>query len=420
MTDPRLLLFDNQLNSYNYVIPSRISATPQRRESSAYQRPPQPAMISQQPAQSPAVAQVNTSVPHATPVAVQTPVKNIAPPMASQHSRVPSGGPQRPSSSASQHSSVNGAAGLSSSPTTTSTQIPVKSTHGSAMASGSNTVPNISSVAQASANGQGFLNGTLENSSLNHNGTPSRPLSQNQGMANVPQQILGLANGFSVNGTTNGTANVQANGANVSYSGFPNAVPASYAQMTQAQAQMQRMKAMHMAHNSAAGPSRTSQQLYAQHMLNAQNGVNGVNGSSNLTANSINANLMGTAVNMNLKLPAQRQMQWTANVVRPQQASHGADVSHSPSLQNVQMAGLNGILHVNGTNGHLSPPRPAHSPNSMVNAGSHQLMMSPHINSPSLSHLTPPRNAQTPIPPSPSPLLQHQHVVGSLPQGQNY
>ena len=170
--------------------------------------------------------------------------------------------------------------------------------------------------------------------------------------------------------------------------------------------------------NGGVGVSRPGQQIYAQHMQAGMNGVNGVNG-----VNNIAAGLGNGMMNQAMHMKTARQLPWPATSARPQQVPHGGDTSLSPNLQNAQLAGLSSMLHMNGVNGHLSPPRPAHSPNALPAAGGHQMMahsMSPHMSSPSLAHLTPPRSAQTPIPPSPSPLLQHQHIVGSLPQGQNY
>jgi len=181
--------------------------------------------------------------------------------------------------------------------------------------------------------------------------------------------------------------------------------------------------------------------------------------------------MMGNG-NMTLKLPTSRQMQWNSNQ-RPPSVVNGNDTLMNQNLQlaaamnggnamsvtngmngmnnlaamnamnaaMTQMNGMNGVVLSQGQNGHahMSPPnRHAHAqspPNSVVGghnhtspSHAHQLLaqsLSPHGGvmggSPSQVHLTPPRNMQTPISgPQPSPLMQHQHVVGSINQGQGF
>ncbi|KAH8110509.1 enhancer of polycomb-like-domain-containing protein [Phellopilus nigrolimitatus] len=391
-TDSRLYLFDAQTGSHNYVIPHRMSVTPQsRRDPNVYQlrAPPPPTLVQTLAGQQPAVPQVSSSVqlPNPTPIALQSPVK-MAPPNLSLHSRTPSNGPQRPPSSSSLHSAQSANGPTSSSPITQG---------------------NASQV----------------------NGIPSQKSPINS-LSTAPMPIA--------NSVVNGVGNGIPNGSNNAHAGFPNNLTSLTLTETQALAaqQSKQFNKMYANYQLPNGMQRSGQAVYAQHMMN---GINGANGNSN----GNNVSLSGP-VNMNLKLPAQRQMQWSTATQRTQGPPNSGDMSGIQGMQNMQMAGLNGLMPGHAAsvmNGHLSPPRAASAlspPNSLAGHAqertspshpilSHSLSLSPHMGSPaqsqsqSQSHISPIRNMQTPVPPSPSPLLQHQlpNLVGGMPsQGQGF
>lgn len=465
VTDPRLYLYDPQSGSHSFVIPSRIASTPQsaRRDSFAFQQRPalplqaasgQGAAPQAMPQQSTVLS--NNSAPAATPISVQTPLKKMAPPNAPQQIRVPSNGPQRPLSSASQHSTHSVATGQNSSPTNANLPPQVNSTQGSAVNSHNGLngiVPNISMTGQSAnalamppMNGQALSNGnssTLDMGLSSHVLSPNRPQTQVQAQTSLqPALPMNIPNGFPSTSVNNSLPNGIVNGANTAFN-FANSHALGYSSLTAAQQMLQHAK-LQRAYASIAeknglsltsSPQMTSvnqprslQSVYATHVSNNSNGLNSVSGVSGTNgingingmngSSSSNMSLTGPA-NMSLKLPTQRQMQWTSNLQRPSSVVNGTDMSHSSNLQNMQMqalTGLNGMMHtaVAANSHNISPARPSgHSPsNSLV---PHSL--SPHIgSSPSHAHLSPPRAAQTPVPMSPSPL--NQHLIGSMPQGQ--
>ncbi|KAI5116776.1 hypothetical protein M0805_008731 [Coniferiporia weirii] len=371
-TDARLYLFDAQSGVHNYVSPLRTTqVTPQsRRDVSMYQHRT-PGTV-QTLVQQPVVTQTQTSplIQPSNPaqLTLQSPAK--ASPTVARHTRTPSNGP-------SNNASV----------------------HGAQPATGPSSSPPANQAIAAQSNGVS---------------------SQRSPVNTAPAVSLPVVNGIP-NGPTNG--------ANNSLAGFANSI-ASLDQVQQraiAMQQKQNLQKIYASYaaNLNAGAQRNGQTIYAQHVMNGVNGANGdVNG-------NVNANLMGP-VNMNLKLPAQRQMQWSSAAHRSQAAQNG-DSAAMQGMQNMQLAGMLHGHPAPAVNGHLSPARPAHSPPNMF-AGhtqertspmlTHPLSLSPHpTQSQTQSHASPNRGMQTPVPPSPTPLLQHQfaNLVGGMPsQGQGF
>ena len=383
MTDSRLLLFDPQSGTHVYVNPVKtlLNIAAQIRNASMYQ---QARVTSSNGTQ--AVTAPQSAPPQAVPVAqpssipnpLQSPVK-ISVSSTASHSRTPSNGPQRPASSASASSpQVNVNASLSSPSSQTN------AVHATGIPSQSSPV----------------------------NGVPNATLGQANGVGNNISNTL-------VNGANSALSNLPAN-----FQGFTPAQQHAIL-MSQKQQNMQKFYA-----NYAANMQRNGQVPFSQALMNGAGGDN-----ANTANNSVgmNNNLMGQ-VNMNLKLPTQRQMQWASAVQRSQSTQNGSlvngnDLAAMQSLQNMQnmqnmqqLAGL-GLLashnmpSANGhSHNHLSPSRSAHSP---PNALGHSMSLSPHMGSPAQaqSHVSPTRNMQTPVPHSPSPLLQHQlpNLVNGMP-----
>lgn len=190
-----------------------------------------------------------------------------------------------------------------------------------------------------------------------------------------------------------------------------------------------------------ANAQRNGQAVYAQHLLNGMSGMTGMNGLNGANADA-NANLtnmnFSNPVAMNLKLPTQRQVQWANAAQQRTQMLANGDAQALQNMQNMQNMQFANLLQAQAVNGHLSPARNAHSP---PNAHAQermspqqqallaqQLSLSPHVGAvqpqaQQHTHPSPARNMQTPVPPSPSPLLQHQmtSLVGSMPsQGQGF
>lgn len=398
MNDNRLLLFDSQTGTYNFVSPIKSSGygTPVSRRDLVTYAQQRAASISA--TQSPVTQH---PAPQATPVSQSQPSISAPPPSpvkmaphtAPQPSQTPSNGPQRPPSSASAHNAQSNAV-----PTSV-------------------TLSNQTNVAHA-------------------NGLPSQTSPVNNMPASVPQP----------NGISNVGMNGMVNGTNGLLAGLPanfNPTPAQQQvlAMHQQKQNMQMQKLYYQANLARNGPTAYQAIMNGvgggdnANVMNAANGVNNNNG---------NGNLMGP-VNLNLKLPAQRQMQWATAAQRTQPGQGGLNgndamqslhnMQNMPNMPNMQqlaglgllqshnIPGVNGHNHnLNHThNSHLSPPRSAHSPS---NALGHSLSLSPHMGgSPAQvqqsqlsSHVSPSRNMQTPVPPSPSPLLQHQvpNLVGGM------
>ncbi|KLO14831.1 hypothetical protein SCHPADRAFT_294586 [Schizopora paradoxa] len=477
-TDPRLFLHDGQ--SVNVVMPFKVS--PQispRRESVAHARPPGAPLPSFHPhaggvpistaASNP--PQANPPQTAATPIAVQTPVKKMPPPPAPPVSvRSASNGPQRPPSVVSQSSGT----GPASSPPAANSQLVPTLPNGNHVTSPTPAAAPMPSNGAVASTSNGVVvpvvgpqasssNGPtpMEITPANRATSPVRPKSQNQTQVNLQQ--LGMPTGLVANGITNG-----------SFAGF-NSVPNSYAALTQQQA------AAHVLMQQQQQASQLKR-AYAGQGMPLQQQLSNVNGAAR--ANQVayaqlglggNVNINNLTAMMPLKLPASRQMQWAAQ--RPQSAANGTDALLNQNIQLAAMNGGNAMAVANGMNGlaamngmnnlaamtamnaamtqmnamngvvhsspnghaHMSPPnRHAQAqspPNSVIGghnhtspAHAHQLLaqsLSPHgagmVGSPSQVHLTPPRNMQTPIPgPQPSPLMQHQHIVGSINQGQGF
>ncbi|KAL5512537.1 hypothetical protein ACEPAG_3190 [Sanghuangporus baumii] len=387
VTDHRLYLFDPQSGTHVFVNPPKqqLYSTPvSQRDGASHQQarpnvaPGNQTQVPHQsaPPQAVPVAQAVSSIPNP----LQSPIK-ISASAAAQHTRSSSNGPQRPPSSASVSSAqTNGNPSLSSPATQTI-------------------------VAQA-------------------NGLPS----QSSPVNGIPQ--LPVA---SVSTMSNGNANGLMNGINGTNGLLPG-LPANLSNLTPAQQQAlllhQRQQSMQKIYaNYAANIQRNGQAPFGQSMMGGTAADN-MSAAATLASAVNNANLLAP-VNMNLKLPTQRQMQWANPAHRSQSAQggmmNGSDTNAAmqalQGMQNMQqLAGL-GLLQshtlsaVNGHgNSHLSPQRTAHSP---PNGLSHALSLSPHLGSPAQSQarVSPVRNMQTPVPPSPSPLLQHQvpNLVGGLP-----
>ncbi|THH09472.1 hypothetical protein EW145_g1997 [Phellinidium pouzarii] len=369
-TDARLYLFDTQSGAHNYVNPLRATQiTPQAKRDNIYQHRPTPTMIQALPTQQPSIPQGTSTAQ--TPNSSSVTLQSpmrMAPVTVARHSRTPSNGPQRPPSSASAHN-VQPVASLSSSPPT------------------------------------------------NHVNLQSNGVSQKSPVNAVSTMSIPVANGIS-NGSTSGT--------NGSFSGFTNNI-ATFNQVQQQQHHaffMQQKKALA---NYAAVSTRNGQAGYAPQMMN------GVIGNSNGDAINNNNNVnLGGPVSLNLKLPPQRQMQWTTAAQRSQTMQ--SDPSAIQGIQGMQLAGLLQAHAAPVVNGHLSPARSAHSPSNMFVGHNqerispthtmlaHPLSLSPHVGNPTQpqtqSHMSPARSMQT----SPSPLLQHQlpNLVGMPSQGQGF
>ena len=390
MTDPRLLIYDPQTGTHNYVLPLKPNhgtPIPQRDVASFQQAranastgnqvlaPPQPV-----PPQAVPVAQPVSSIPNP----LQSPIKISAPPPL-QHTRSSPNVPQRSPSSASASSTQANVNPSSSSP--------VNPTN----------VPQVNGI-------------TSQSSPIN--GIPQLPVASVNTMSNG--NVSSLMNG--INGTSGLLPGLSANLANLT----PQQQQAALLLHQQKQQNMQKIYATY-----AASMQRSGQTPFAQTMMNGS-GTDNISAAASLASAVNSANLMAPS-NVNLKLPVQRQMQWAAQAHRSQSAQGGMMNGTDPSmamqtLQNMQnmqnmqqLAGL-GLLQshslgVNGhANSHLSPQRSAHSP---PNGLGHGMSLSPHLGSPAQSqaHVSPVRNMQTPVPPSPSPLLQHQvpNLVGGLP-----
>ncbi|EJD08231.1 uncharacterized protein FOMMEDRAFT_131122 [Fomitiporia mediterranea MF3/22] len=379
MTDNRLLVFDPSTGTHNYVNPVKpVPITSLVRRDAVMLQQVRTASGAQPPAP-------QSTQPQAVPVAqtssipnpLQSPIK-IPASSSPSHARATSNGAQRSPSSASA-TSAQVSANPSSSP---------PSNQANAM----------------------HINGLPPQSSP-VNGMPSVPLASTNGVGN---------------GNVNGNLNGLMNGLNGVVPGLQANTGVNAAVFSQQQAiAMQKQNLQKFYANYSGNMQRNSQSQFPQHSMlngalggenvNIANAVNGVN----------NTNVMGP-VNMNLKLPANRQIQWTNAAQRVQSGQgnmmNGNDAAALQNLQMQQLASL-GLLQsqnipaINGhSNSHLSPPRSAHSP---PNALGHGLSLSPHMGSPAQSqvHMSPSRNMQTPVPPSPSPLLQHQvpNLVGGLP-----
>lgn len=393
VTDPRIYVYDSQLGAHTLVNPSsRASMTPRRETTMRPIVPPTQtpqSVVTQQPV----VLQTPIAQPlSAAPTPAQSPVK-ASPPTISQHARTPSSGahPQRPSSSASVHS-MQGTNGPSSSP---------QAAH--------------AAVTQ----------------------TPVPAPAAQKSPVNVTAQVsLPIVNGSVANGVTTAVANGTMNGLNGLANFQQNANVLTPAQQ---QAYMMQMQKKIFAQQYA---QRNGQATYSQQFTNGLAGMNGLNGlngaSTDANANLTNMNFTNP-VAMNLKLPTQRQMQWANAGQRTQMLTNG-DVAALQNMQNMQSIPFANLLQAQALNGHLSPARNAHSPPNVHAQGGmspqhqallaqqQQLSHSLHVGSsqPQIqahTHTSPARNMQTPVPPSPSPLLQHQmpSLVGSMPsQGQGF
>ena len=376
VTDSRLYLFDSQAGMHTYVNPIKnVYSAQSLRRDGAYQLQQLQRAAAAISTQASAPPNVSISAPSATAPSPHSnphsPIKTVtAPPVAAQHSRTPSNGPQRPSSSAS----VNGIAAApapSSSP--------------------------VNHVAQPQMNGM-----------------PTQ--------ATQPAQASMPVTGISApNGAVNGTTNV-ANGLNLGTQFNP-------ANLTAQQLQYIMQKQTLQKHH--ANMQRNGQTVFAQQA------VNGIG--SNDNALNLNGTNFASPVNMNLKLPPQRQvqqLQWNAS-----QRNQGAQIAnadlaaalqgiqgiqHMPNFQQLAAMGvLQQSNNVNGINGHLSPSRSAHSPPN-AHGGHHSISPlmgnSPHVQAGAAAvlqqqnHVSPQRNMQTPVPPSPSPLLQQlpPNLVGNV------
>lgn len=435
-TDPRLFLPDGH-QGFNVVLPFRISPVQQvaRRESLAYQRaPPLPSMLAtaQPPPPPMTEPQPAPAVPPSTsPVAIQASAKPMPPRAAPQQIRVPSNGPQRPPSSSS-HSSASGPRTSPTNATASAsllhgTSVPSQANLNGGGQASTNQSISLSLPATIAQSHAAATSSPLDASLQNRVPSPARPRSQNQTHPTLQQMGMtnGMTNGYPTNGISNGAF----------AAGFANA-------FTGHAAGQQQLMAMNQASfRKAMGAGIPSQGIQNMAMppsmpVNSNVALRGVPSAyAQHVQNGMNGNLLGP-VNMNLKLPPSRQMQWAAAAQqRGLSVPNGTDMSHNLQIPTMNgmvngMNGMvNGMVHAPSVNGHLSPPRSAHSPaNLMMGMGqeklspSHQMMahsLSPHLGSPAMPHATPPRNMQTPIPTS-SPLLQHQHIVSGLNQGQGY
>lgn len=438
-TDPRLFLPDGH-NGVNVVLPFRVSPpmqAPIRREAQGLQRPSQmPAVPHQTPSQheisgtSHQGSSSASSSGSGTPISMQTPVRKMQPPNVAQQIRVPSvpsNGVPRPPATPTLANMQPSASGTNSSPTSANASAGGSGMNGNSTTHGApnNSMPKVpmngqpSGVVMPASNTAVHLNfpGSHDSAGQGRAGSPARPMSQNQ--HHPHSQQTPMANGY-VNGANNGT-----------YNGYTNGVPNGYANHSAGQhhvlsvQQAQNLKVAFAGipsnqgipmqpslPTSASVPPRPPS-AYAQHLPNG--GPNGTN-----------FNMIGP-VNMNLKLPTTRQMQWAAGQ-RPPSGPNGTDAGSNPNLSHASPGVMIRAPSANGH--HLSPPmRSGPSPSNHMHGQSTERSspvnphlshsLPPHNGSPHAAHMhpSPSRAMQTPVP---SPSLQQQQAVGGHNLAQGY
>ena len=352
LTDPRLYLWDHNIGSYNYINPQLLGPGPQRCRGDSCSQARPPPT----PSTSQPASLQQTAVTQPTPVAQPL------------HTNVPTlQSPVKIASPANAHHNRTPSTGPQRPPSSASSQAAPMQTSS----------PQTSSNSAVPANGVSNQSNTLNGNGTNTVSMTTPTLNVTNGIANAP-----LA------------------------SSATNFVP---------QQVIQQKKQYHQSvRNHSAALSQV-----------LMNGAQDVNlSTTNFANNPINP------VNMAPKaLP--RQIPYPVSVQRAQSGQGMGDISgdaatlqnyqnqlRSMAMQNVQQFPL---IQANTINGH-SPARNAHSP---PNTFTHAHSLSPHLNNGSpaqnhsqipQSHMSPTRNLQTPVPPSPSPLLSHQlpNLVGNL------
>ncbi|KAF9005081.1 enhancer of polycomb-like-domain-containing protein [Cyathus striatus] len=332
---------------------------------------------------------LQTSPQNATPVAVSQPLKKMPPPNGVSQMRISSSMGMRPPSIPA--ISQNGT-------TRTSPPVPLPVPQHSP--------PNASSRAAIAMPHNGVVSIQPDNSSqpqdIAGNGVPSRPKSQNQPQVQVP-------NGFHLTPLSNHAA-----------PGLAVTAP-GYQQYQNTQQHAVSLQQMQNFKTALATIQQHQVQGQGQDLAALQQAslARGLPAYMHIGHNGTPVNMhMPNAANMNLKLPASRQMQWAGSGMpmqqRPNSVANGIEAQVLVSSPNqvhsvpVRSPSVNGTRQVRSTNGHI------------INANGQISMSPPHQhNSPSpmpasiaQSH-SPPRLPMTPTLSMASPSMQHQQPLQS-------
>lgn len=426
-TDSRLFLPDGHGN-INVAFPFRPSPVQVRAADPGLARQqqfaaPQPVPASQLPIGSPRAP----SVPNSNAVAIHSMKKQPAPSPGLQTANqpvrlsapLPASSPFRPSAGSPVH--VNGVQsnGVPAALPVTPTPMPVPVPATNLPANGQN-----GNVHKGSVSGQtnGVVVSTGSTPQVHSNGAAdilappisSTTILQAQHKAanqlHVTQQPTGMPNGYA-NGLTNNSFSFPAS----LPSGYPNQNSNQHHALSLQQTQQLKMAFAGLPpvtlQNSAA------RQAYLQQLAASGNSA------------AMQSLAMLNGVNVSLKMPQQRQIQWA--MAQRAQAQAQAQAQTMANVDGVQMhspSPSHASLHSSPPNGHLSPSsRPLQlspsgqmlGPNAVSPIPNHMIAnaMSSHMVNGSQSHISPTRGMPTP---NPSPSLQQQQLVGGINPGVGY